>query len=292
MRRWRTASPSDKLSSLTLSVTHLFNSLRWRPHVADPALDCAAGQQAISRGRTTLPATKKPVKAAPQGAAGAPAKPEKPKETTPGIYRLHRRRPGDRPVHHHLHSAGFQHSLQFDGEHAADRRPRLRGPHSAGAGHQVDRQADALPRTRSTATSSSSSLPPQPGLYVVKRVIGLPGDRIHLQDGVVYRNGEKLNEPYVIRCDENQQRAHVHVLRRLSRQLSQRSGEPERLRSDAGMAADFAFLACEEWRSGGAARQHLRHGRQPRCQPRQPLLGLRAARKRHWHGPCSSTGRS
>ncbi|HXY11054.1 MAG TPA: signal peptidase I [Terriglobales bacterium] len=40
--------------------------------------------------------------------------------------------------------------------------------------------------------------PAEPGLYVVKRIIGAPGDRIHLQDGVVYRNGEKLNEPYVI----------------------------------------------------------------------------------------------
>jgi signal peptidase I len=41
--------------------------------------------------------------------------------------------------------------------------------------------------------------PEEPGLYVVKRIIGVPGDRIHLQDGVVYRNGERLNEPYVIR---------------------------------------------------------------------------------------------
>ncbi len=41
--------------------------------------------------------------------------------------------------------------------------------------------------------------PAEPGLYVVKRVIGTPGDRIHLRDGVVYRNGEKLDEPYVIR---------------------------------------------------------------------------------------------
>jgi signal peptidase I len=40
--------------------------------------------------------------------------------------------------------------------------------------------------------------PGQPGLYVVKRVIGIPGDRIHLRDGAVYRNGEKLDEPYVI----------------------------------------------------------------------------------------------
>ncbi|MGA3213476.1 MAG: signal peptidase I, partial [Terriglobales bacterium] len=40
--------------------------------------------------------------------------------------------------------------------------------------------------------------PAEPGLYVVKRIIGLPGDRIHLTDGVVYRNGEALKEPYAI----------------------------------------------------------------------------------------------
>jgi signal peptidase I len=40
--------------------------------------------------------------------------------------------------------------------------------------------------------------PQTPGLYVVKRIIGIPGDRIHLRDGVVYRNGEKLDEPYII----------------------------------------------------------------------------------------------
>ena len=40
--------------------------------------------------------------------------------------------------------------------------------------------------------------PAEPGLYVVKRIMGIPGDRIHLRDGVVYRNGERLDEPYVI----------------------------------------------------------------------------------------------
>src|SRR3954452_11032148 len=40
--------------------------------------------------------------------------------------------------------------------------------------------------------------PQTPGLYVVKRIIGLPGDRIHLRNGVVYRNGETLDEPYVL----------------------------------------------------------------------------------------------
>ncbi len=40
--------------------------------------------------------------------------------------------------------------------------------------------------------------PCEPGLYVVKRIMGVPGDRIHLRNGVVYRNGEELQEPYVI----------------------------------------------------------------------------------------------
>ena len=39
--------------------------------------------------------------------------------------------------------------------------------------------------------------PEQPGLFLVKRIIGTPGDRIHLRDDVVYRNGEKLVEPFV-----------------------------------------------------------------------------------------------
>ena len=41
--------------------------------------------------------------------------------------------------------------------------------------------------------------PTEPGLHLVKRVIGVPGDRIHLKDGFLYRNGEKVDEPYVQR---------------------------------------------------------------------------------------------
>jgi len=41
------------------------------------------------------------------------------------------------------------------------------------------------------------------GLYVVKRIIGVPGDRIHLQSGIVYRNGQKLDEPYVLHDPDN-----------------------------------------------------------------------------------------
>jgi signal peptidase I len=44
--------------------------------------------------------------------------------------------------------------------------------------------------------------PAEPGLYVVKRVIGVPGDHIHLRNGVVYRNGVALDEPYVLHDPE------------------------------------------------------------------------------------------
>ncbi len=37
------------------------------------------------------------------------------------------------------------------------------------------------------------------GVHLVKRVIGLPGDRIRLVNGVVYRNGRPLREPYALR---------------------------------------------------------------------------------------------
>ncbi len=38
--------------------------------------------------------------------------------------------------------------------------------------------------------------PETPDLYLVKRCIGLPGDKIHLEHGVVYLNGVAQNEPY------------------------------------------------------------------------------------------------
>ena len=38
--------------------------------------------------------------------------------------------------------------------------------------------------------------PENPDLYLVKRCIGLPGDRIHLRNGVLYLNGVAQNEPY------------------------------------------------------------------------------------------------
>lgn len=52
--------------------------------------------------------------------------------------------------------------------------------------------------------------PESPDLVLVKRAIGLPGDRIHLQRGTVYVNGVAQNEPYQIppRDDGNEQHAY------------------------------------------------------------------------------------
>ena len=40
--------------------------------------------------------------------------------------------------------------------------------------------------------------PLDPGTYFVKRVIGIPGDHIRLDDKTLYRNGVTLNEPHVV----------------------------------------------------------------------------------------------
>ena len=40
--------------------------------------------------------------------------------------------------------------------------------------------------------------PLDPSTYFVKRIIGVPGDRIHLVDKRVYRNGVPLDEPYAV----------------------------------------------------------------------------------------------
>ncbi len=39
--------------------------------------------------------------------------------------------------------------------------------------------------------------PEEPDLVLVKRAIGLPGDRIHLQHGILYRNGVRQDEPQI-----------------------------------------------------------------------------------------------
>jgi signal peptidase I len=41
--------------------------------------------------------------------------------------------------------------------------------------------------------------PGQPGVYLVKRIVAVPGDRLHLENGVVYLNGVRQEQAYVVR---------------------------------------------------------------------------------------------
>jgi signal peptidase I len=41
--------------------------------------------------------------------------------------------------------------------------------------------------------------PAEPGLFLVKRIIAVGGDKIHLRNGRVFLNGVPQNEPYVVR---------------------------------------------------------------------------------------------
>jgi signal peptidase I len=43
--------------------------------------------------------------------------------------------------------------------------------------------------------------PADPELRLVKRVIGLPGERVEMREGDIYINGEKLNETYVVHTE-------------------------------------------------------------------------------------------
>jgi signal peptidase I len=45
--------------------------------------------------------------------------------------------------------------------------------------------------------------PETPDLILVKRAIGLPGDHIHLRNGILYLNGVAQNEPQAIQPNEN-----------------------------------------------------------------------------------------
>ena len=54
---------------------------------------------------------------------------------------------------------------------------------------------DPVPQRGEVVTFRSDEL----NKLLVKRVIGLPGDTVSFQDGYVYINGEKLDEPYLSR---------------------------------------------------------------------------------------------
>jgi signal peptidase I len=51
----------------------------------------------------------------------------------------------------------------------------------------------------------------EPGVSVVKRIIGMPGDTIAMENNVVYLNGKPLEEPYAIRSDPTSDPEHPQM---------------------------------------------------------------------------------
>ena len=78
---------------------------------------------------------------------------------------------------------------------AAHRRPRPGRPHRARPAHQLG-ALRLLPRrpARRHHRLLQARLR-SPDLFLVKRAIGIPGDHIHLRNGIVYLNGVAQNEP-------------------------------------------------------------------------------------------------
>ena len=97
----------------------------------------------------------------------------------------------------------------------------------------------------------------------MKRIIGVPGDRIHLRDGEVYRNGEKLDEPYVLHDAERSDSYRNNF-------PAVRSFRPGYLYDLAGRVA----IAYSRGGSRGSSRPLLCHGRPPGRKLGQPLLGI------------------
>ena len=43
--------------------------------------------------------------------------------------------------------------------------------------------------------------PHEETIMLIKRLVGMPGDTVEMRDAVLYRNGERIEEPYVIHAD-------------------------------------------------------------------------------------------
>ena len=119
-----------------------------------------------------------------------------------------------------------------------------------------------------------------PELYI-KRVIGLPGDRIRIDRGVVYVNGARLNEPYVhFRDDRSEPEItvppdDVYVLgdNRAVSEDSRAFGPVPRAR------VDRASAVAGIWPLPDRSARYERAPRQCRCS------GIRAT----WSGRCAAS---
>jgi signal peptidase I len=71
------------------------------------------------------------------------------------------------------------------------------------------------------------------GLKVIKRVLGLPGDTLAMERGILYRNGQQLAEPYTVRIEPGRSEDQVQRAKMRTWQINYLAGRtPEAYRPD------------------------------------------------------------
>ena len=118
------------------------------------------------------------------------------------------------------------------------------------------------------------------GLKVVKRLIGMPGDTLSMENGELFRNGERVNEPYAVRSDPTRSEDPIQRAKMREWQLPHLVN-----RDEATYQPDL-----QEWGPIVVPRRLVLHdGRQPGQLVRRALLGISAAGERAGAGRWWST---
>ena len=110
---------------------------------------------------------------------------------------------------------------------------------------------------------------------LVKRVIGIPGDRIHLRNGIVYLNGVAQNEPWAAQPTAANYNPFIDDFPAIS-------PSPD---LGATAAWSVAIPQSSTMATSKSSRQLLCHRRQSPELARQPLLGLRPPAKHRRTSP-------
>ena len=104
-----------------------------------------------------------------------------------------------------------------------------------------------------------------PGLDIVKRTVGLPGDTLRMERGVLYRNGVAVDEPYIRRNPRQPDEGDPRMRWQLDHLIPDPGRRVKPTRALGGPR--------------GSAGTLLHAGGQPGPESRLPVLGLRRARE-------------